>query len=51
MADEKEQQPYKNPLCSWAPEESDHCSASCEGNVGPVVIDCDCSHQECQGNF
>lgn len=42
----------KNPPCTCKPEPgAKYCSASCEGTGDTIELDCDCSHEECQGNF
>jgi hypothetical protein len=42
----------KNPPCTCKPQEGGkYCSASCEGTGDTIELDCDCSHEECQGNF
>ena len=49
MADE---QKCKNPPCTCKPQPGGkYCSASCEGTGDTIELDCDCSHEECQGNF
>ena len=49
MADEKKT--CKNPVCGCPPSDGDYCSASCEGTGDTIELDCDCSHEACQGNF
>ena len=49
MADEDK---CKNPPCTCKPQPGGkYCSASCEGTGDTIELDCDCSHEECQGNF
>ncbi|MDX6385799.1 MAG: hypothetical protein QOK48_3372 [Blastocatellia bacterium] len=49
MAEEKK---CKNPPCSCPqPPDGKYCSASCEGTGDTIELDCDCSHEQCQGNF
>lgn len=49
MADENK---CKNPPCTCVcPEGEKYCSASCEGAGKMIELDCDCSHEQCQGNF
>ena len=49
MADESK---CKNPPCTCPqPPDGKYCSASCEGTGDTIELDCDCSHEECQGNF
>jgi len=49
MADEKK---CKNPPCTCPPQpDGKYCSASCEGTGDTIELDCDCGHDECQGNF
>ncbi|MDX6444862.1 MAG: hypothetical protein QOH71_1936 [Blastocatellia bacterium] len=49
MAEEKK---CKNPPCSCPqPADGKYCSASCEGTGDTIELDCDCSHEGCQGNF
>ncbi len=50
MADEERK--CKNPPCTCVPEVGQkYCSASCEGAGNTIELDCDCSHEACQGNF
>jgi hypothetical protein len=52
MADEKEQNKCKNPVCSCpAIPGGKYCCAACEGFGDTIQIDCDCGHEACQGNF
>jgi hypothetical protein len=49
MAEERK---CKNPPCTCNPPNGQkYCSASCEGAGDTIELDCDCSHEECQGNF
>lgn len=52
MADEKDVKTCKNPTCNCkVSDDADYCSSICEGSGDTVVIDCDCGHPECEGDF
>src|SRR6266568_7586966 len=47
-----EESKCKNPPCTCPqPPDGKYCSASCEGTGDTIELDCDCSHEACQGNF
>jgi hypothetical protein len=49
MAEERK---CKNPPCTCETKPGDkYCGPSCEGTGQTIELDCDCGHEECQGNF
>jgi hypothetical protein len=49
MSDENK---CKNVTCSCpATEGTKYCGPSCEGKGDTIELDCDCGHEDCQGNF